>query len=175
MAARQIVEASDTQVKKDLLYDVILPELLRESERERLRLVVVGEAGIGKTSIVNGVLRKKIAHVGHSKQKGTGKVEKYEVDRVILWDTPGFGLDDKDTKVLENMADECKPVDLILYCIKMDNRRWPRKLDSDTIKAFTKQFGREVWKNCLFVLTFANQVAGLCPEEHAGSGDFLLR
>ena len=98
-------------------------------------------------------------------------IEKYLYEEngvaVALWDTPGFGVDsdEKEEETLQAMARECAgQVDLVLYCIRMDSTRWPRKTDITTIQKMTQVFGPKIWQCCQFVLTFANQVIGLCPS-----------
>lgn len=151
------------------LFIPLVKDLLKKGERSRLRLVVLGEAGIGKSSIINGLVGKEVATVEHSIKKGTKQVEKCKedpFDNVTIWDTPGFGFDDEkeDEEVLKKMVEECKPVDLLLFCIRMDKKRWPERSDRDTIKVITEHFGRGVWNHCLFVLTFANKVVDSCPN-----------
>ena len=135
-----------------------------------LELVVVGEAGQGKSSLINGLLGKEVAKEGGKLDPETQKVKKYLYTEngvaVALWDTPGFGVDtdEKEEETLQAIKTECAgQVDLLLYCIRMDNARWPKKDDIYTIRKMTQVLGHKIWQCCQFVLTFANQVPGLCP------------
>ena len=62
-----------------------------------LGLVVVGEAGQGKSSLINGLLGKEVAKEGDDLDPETQKLEKYSYEEngvaVSLWDSPGFGID----------------------------------------------------------------------------------
>ena len=138
-----------------------------------LGLIVVGEAGQGKSSLINGLLGKQLAKEGYDLDPETQEITKYEFVQngvaVVLWDTPGFGMesDEREEEALRAMASELAgkdPIDLMLYCIRMDEARWPKNTDITTIRKITEFFGPNIWQCCQFVLTFANQVMGLrCP------------
>ena len=149
-----------------------------------LGLVVVGEAGQGKSSLINGLLGKQVAAEGSSLDPETQSVEKYSYIEneiaVTLWDTPGFGVDsdEKEEETLQEMVKQFSgkyPVDLVLYCIRMDAARWPKTTDKKTIDKMTKFFGPKIWQCCQFVLTFANQVMGLCPPGEEREGFFTYK
>ena len=157
-------------VKEELCQSLIRGWM--EEEHGSLGLVVLGEAGQGKSSLINGLLGKQVAAEGGSLDPETQIVEKYSYMEngivVTLWDTPGFGVDsdEKEDETLRAMVTEFSdhdPVDLMLYCIRLDGTRWPKKSDIATIEKMTKFFGPNIWQCCQFVLTFANQVMGLCP------------
>ena len=162
-------QSSSSLVQEELFHGLIRGWL--NEGHASLEFVVVGEAGQGKSSLINGLLGKEVAKEGNSLDPGTQMVEKYLYEEngvaVALWDTPGFGVDsdEKEEETLQAMARECAgQVDLVLYCIRMDSTRWPRKTDITTIQKMTQVFGPKIWQCCQFVLTFANQVIGLCPS-----------
>ena len=114
-----------------------------------LELVVVGEAGQGKSSLINGLLGKEVAKEGKLDPE-TQTVKKYVYEEngvtVALWDTPGFGVDtdEKEEETLQAIKTECAgQVDLLLYCIRMDNAHWPKKDDIYTIRKMTPSFGAQ--------------------------------
>ena len=154
-----------------------------EEGRGRLGLVVVGEAGQGKSSLNNGLLGKQVATEAWSLDQETPIVEKYSYFEngiaVTLLDTPGFGVDKlSDEETLQEMVKQFSgedSVDLMLYCIRMDGTRWPKTTDKKTIDKMTKFFGPEIWQCCQFVLTFANQVMGLCPPGEEREGFFTYK
>ena len=63
------------------------------------------------------------------------------------------------------MSAKCgKGCDLVVYCIKMTETRFT----SDEIKAIkilTQAFGEDIWRNAVFVLTYANQVLQSAPKK----------
>ena len=57
----------------------------------------------------------------------------------------------------------CRKVDLALFCVRLDTSRFPIRAQYETITKLNQVFGREFWKYCLFVFTFANNIQQLCP------------
>ena len=173
MATAGVRSGSVLQSVKEELCQSLIRGWMKEGHGS-LGLVVVGEAGQGKSSLINGLLGKQVATEGRSLDPETQKVEKYSYTEngiaVTLWDTPGFGVDsdEKEEETLQEMVIQFSgkdPVDLMLYCIRLDETRWPRKTDTATIEKMTKFFGPSIWQCCQFVLTFANQVIWLCPSD----------
>ena len=60
-------------------------------------------------------------------------------------------------KLVSDVQDKVRNVDLMLFCINMTSARF-RQGDNQNLRIITKAFGESIWKNAIFVLTFANQV-----------------
>ena len=110
----------------------------------------------------------KVGKEGKTLSCGTKKVEEIKSDikgvAVTIWDTPGLqdGLC-KDDEYLQQMVDAgCINAHLKIYCISMSNNRFEEG-EKNAINKFTTVVGRKFWKNCLFVLTFANSYVNHCP------------
>ena len=127
-------------------------------------------AGQGNSSLVNGLIGSQLAIEGASLKPVTNKIERFVLSRngihCTVWDTPGFGESDKiEDKFLNELGCQCNSnVDLILYCISMDSKRWPLQQDTNTFRKITERFGTVVWRHCVFVLTFANNEVAKCPS-----------
>jgi predicted GTPase len=67
-----------------------LSTLIKASGR-RINLMIVGATGVGKSSTVNSMFNTKIATVGVGVNAETADMEKYELDKLTIWDTPGLG------------------------------------------------------------------------------------
>ncbi|XP_019851412.1 PREDICTED: uncharacterized protein LOC109581597 [Amphimedon queenslandica] len=137
-----------------------------------LKIVVVGEAGQGKSTLINRLLGKEVANEGDQFDAGTAEIKYYNLDQngisVKIWDMPGFGFssEEEDEKMVEQLRrSDCFPHDLALFCFKMDDTRFPKRIHTDTVKIFTQIFGKKFWKHTVFILTFANAVLRLCPED----------
>ena len=87
-------------------------------------------------------------------------------------DTPGLqdrAKTDKKTlsEIREEISNSCKgAIDLVIYCIDMTCKRIDRS-DEIAIRNLTECFGESIWKNALFVLTFANNVVS--PLSYEGT------
>ena len=136
-----------------------------DADKKRLRILVTGRTGAGKSALVNSIVGKYVAIEGDSPEGETVKVTRYDkkfgdVD-VWIYDSPGLqdGIKDKkaEGQYLRDLQDNCKEVDLNLYCVKMNDRM--RESEEDAIIKLSKSFGmNEFWQNTSIVLTFANEV-----------------
>ena len=164
-------ELSESSPERLRLYtDVVKSYLNDYGNPKHLKLVVIGEAGQGKSTLINGLLGKEVANEGEDFGAGTLEIKYYHLNQngvsVRIWDTPGFGMGsvEEDEKMVETLhRNECYPHDLALFCFRMDGTRFPTRVHIDTIQKFTEVFGKEFWKHTVFILTFANNVAQLCP------------
>ena len=126
-------------------------------------ILVTGKTGAGKSSLINGIVGQEVAKEGHELDRGTTEVESFEckyhdVD-ITIWDSPGLqdGLDKEEEYVKDMQSKGCANSDLFLYCAPMNENRLKQE-DIDAIRKLTKGLGSSIWKNALFVLTFANKV-----------------
>ena len=162
-------KVSDATKVKDLFL-----KLCTQKDRNKFSLLIVGKTGVGKSSLVNALVGREVAEVGHDKKSKTKKVTSYDVDidgvKIHVWDTPGLQDDDddeedeaddgtrNDEKYLAEMQSEIKEeLDLVILCLRMDATRF-RRDDKQTIKILTDRFGKELWKNAVIALTFADKV-----------------
>ena len=133
--------------------------------------MVIGEAGQGKSALINALIDREVANEGDTFEAGTNSIQEYRLEQngvqIVIWDTPGFGMESKeeDKKTVELLrSSNCRPIDLALFCFRMDRMRFPTRVHTDTIQKITEVFGKSFWQNCVFVLTFANNIEQLCPK-----------
>lgn len=69
----------------------LLLEQLERLKSQRLNIMFVGATGVGKSSTINAIFNMEVAKVGYSVDPETDAVGKYEIDNMVLWDTPGLG------------------------------------------------------------------------------------
>lgn len=105
-----------------------LIEYLRSLE---LNILITGATGSGKSSTINALFNIDKAKVGIDPDPETFDIQKFELDGLILWDTPGLGDDiNKDkiysriikTKLLEKKLDGTYLIDLVLVIVDGSTR-----------------------------------------------------
>lgn len=144
-----------------------------------LEIMLVGEPGIGKSTLINGILGKEVARVsepGEVAEKGvTQELTKYVAKvgsvSITLWDTPGLldesGESDPE-KVLADIKKKCtsSSIDLVYFCINMTSTRCIKGGQVKTmINRFTETVGRDIWGKTLIILTKANSVINELLDE----------
>ena len=136
----------------------------------QFKILLCGRTGVGKTTLCNSLLGRKVCKVNHPGQDclgtglepGTKWTTQYDLPldgiKISIFDSPG--LQDgtgNEKKYLEDMYSKCKDVDLVLYCAEMSSSRFmPAEISA--VGLFTKKFTLEIWKRSVIVLTKANCV-----------------
>lgn len=91
--------------------DVLLSNI-EQLKKQKLNILFVGATGVGKSSTINAIFNTEIAKVGYSVDPETATIQKYEIDNMILWDTPGLGdSPENDKKYAIEIANALKAKD----------------------------------------------------------------
>jgi predicted GTPase len=60
-------------------------------KEQKINLLITGATGSGKSSTINAMFNTEVAKVGVGVDPETMDIQKYELDNLILWDSPGLG------------------------------------------------------------------------------------
>lgn len=103
----------------------MLKNVMRLKEK-KINIMITGATGCGKSSTINALFDTEAAKVGVGVDPETMEIEKYELDNLVLWDTPGLG-DGKEAdnrhakniinKLMERDAEGNALIDLVLVIL----------------------------------------------------------
>ena len=77
-------DISDSEKAKRLSY-------LIKIRNRKVNIILTGATGSGKSSTINAMFDMDVAKVGVGVDPETMVIEKFELDNLIIWDTPGLG------------------------------------------------------------------------------------
>lgn len=162
-----------TKSPSDYVLYQLLPAKLTEGLKNWIRtstsvnILITGRTGIGKSTLVNGLVGSKVAKEGETLDPLTTKVEKQskKISEVVVnvWDSPGLqDLTGKEDLYLADISAKCRGnIDLFIYCINMSEDRFiPGGKEVTAMKKLTGVLGKDLWRNSVVVLTFANSFIG---------------
>ena len=60
-------------------------------KEQKINLMITGATGCGKSSTINALFDTEVAKVGTTPNPETMEITRYDLDNLILWDSPGLG------------------------------------------------------------------------------------
>lgn len=156
-SGRFVVETSGSDASKASLADLArTPEAL-----EPVRVVLVGQASAGKSSLVNALLKDMQAET--DPLPSTGEVRAYAcavdgVEELRLIDMPGL---DGSKKALDNAFEQITQADLVLWVLKANQSA--RQLDAALQEKLAAFYAENISRKKPVVLALLNQVDRLPP------------
>ena len=164
-----------TFIPNNVLTQVTVPN---EQAYPSPRIIIIGETGVGKSSLANVLLGRHHQHNGTGFQHGcfnvswgTGEVMTTKTcpdsgnwlgnisnPKVTVIDTPGFGDSfEKEEKTIDNLVDVLKDdVQYIhAFVLAFDGSKPPRLtlLIRNVLNLFQRMFGKDFWKNAIMEFT----------------------
>lgn len=86
---------------------------LLKLKAEKINLMITGATGCGKSSTINALFGEEVAKVGVTVDPETMSISKYDLNNLIIWDTPGLGDGlEKDQLHARNIARKLQEKDI---------------------------------------------------------------
>lgn len=63
----------------------------QELNQEKVNILITGATGCGKSSTINAMFDSNVAKVGQGVDPETMSIKKFELNNIVLWDSPGLG------------------------------------------------------------------------------------
>jgi small GTP-binding protein len=163
------VEAVHNGQDADELVAAAVAEVEEIQRKEPLTFVLVGKAGVGKSSTVNTLMGREVAKTSDERVM-TADVTKYEGEfdgiKLNIFDTPGLADTSKRDEIyLQSIRDIAKPQDILLYVRPLYETRLLQD-DENAIRQVTATFGPSIWGQTVLVLTFADMYSDRSVLEH---------
>ena len=125
-------------------------------------VLIVGRTGVGKSTLINNLLGREVAPVGHRLRSETPVVypHEYSVEgvAVVVYDTPGLGDIEGEQKegehleIMKNLLARGK-IHLVVYCFQMNETM----MKSSLVGTLQKYHAIGVdWRRSIIALTFAD-------------------
>ena len=134
MSANNIYKDMEIDIDNANIDEISKQKLLKnvlKLKNQKVNLMVTGATGCGKSSTINAMFNTDIAKVGIGVDPETMEIQKYDLDNLVLWDSPGLG-DGKEKdiqhskgiiKKLNELDEEGKPlIDLVLVVLDGGSR-----------------------------------------------------
>ncbi len=68
-----------------------IQNVVENLKQQKINILLIGPTGVGKSSTINAIFDMEQATVGHSVSPETNTIQRYEMENLVLWDSPGFG------------------------------------------------------------------------------------
>ncbi len=91
---RDILENVEKEIEKLELTNedrTIIYRNIAKLREQKLNILITGATGSGKSSTINAMFDMEIAKVAYGVDPETMDIEKFELDNLTLWDSPGLG------------------------------------------------------------------------------------
>ena len=142
----------------DILIDRV-KKILEQEEKKPFRVSVMGQTGVGKSSLINALFGTKldISFIG----PGTENIEEVSIEgraghQLIFYDLPGIGISEKaDKEYLADYEQKLVESDVVLWAIHCDSRSFSYDLDAleDLFTSINILSESELLAKMIFVLT----------------------
>ena len=158
------MKASEDESRIKALLDEYKKIVELAATHDPFTFLLVGRAGVGKSSSINSLMGKEVAPVGHYGPQ-TMSVESYDLEgygiKYKIVETPGL-CDDlpkkgNDARYLELIRSEAPKIDCLWFVTRLDDTRVLPD-EKRAIRLISAGLGEDIWKHAVIVFTHANDV-----------------
>ena len=170
------------KVRSENMADSFLPEIAvsyfegLKNRGQTLNILVIGEQGSGKTTLVNNLLGEEVAKEGEDTSVISSFKGVVQGVGVTVYEASGFLIEDEQGRRQLQDLILSGSITFILYCFKMSETRMRQSL-TDTFKVFNST-GVD-WNKTVLALTFADSLPVPKATRHDPNFDmkqhFLMR
>ena len=149
---------------QEALSQVVDWYIANKEEEKSFTILIIGQTGSGKSTLVNNLLGEQVAKVGYGVKSQTSTIKEYSYAiqgiPITLYDTPGLQDSrnkEMEKRVLEEIKSKIKgkPISLIIFCFKITETR----ILPQTVEDFKKYHDIGIpWKKAIVALTFADRL-----------------
>ncbi len=104
---KRIIEELEAYIDSNIEFSLDVKEdlkkALRRQSQQVMNIMVTGATGCGKSSTINALFETEKAKVGSQTCSETIGIAKYELDNLVIWDTPGLGDDLNEDEYYSNV------------------------------------------------------------------------
>ena len=153
----ETIEEPVDKVRSAASLQELVQYLVQKTEPSKsLTILLIGESGVGKATLVNGIIGVQLIVRNQSSVQLISKREINGIDVTVIDTAEIMGAEEDEIEEIKK--ETANGVDLVLYCMPMTQVRI-RRTDAELIQKVREVFPGEIWNNAIFVLTYANQLS----------------
>ena len=131
--------------------------LINKTDHE-VTIVLLGKMGAGKSTLRNNLLCKEgdPEYQETEETKHINEDDQYKGNGVTIKVVDTIGLCQNSKKVLRELSRHIQTAHLAIYCVPVCPGMRFQDGNTDVMKLLRNVYGRNLWRNCIVVLTYSN-------------------